>query len=71
MIIFNRDLKDKDFNELKSNEELIYYKDNNIAYIIIKNSKNFVVRKYKIFNNQLLDSNQYKTYKQVIMSFTS
>lgn len=69
MIIFNRDLKESDFSNLKINEEeLIFYKDNNIAYIIIKTDKNFVIRKYKIFNNQLMDNNQYKTCKQVIKS---
>lgn len=67
MIIFNRQLKKSDF-DLESKEELIFYKDNNIAYIIVKTDKNFMIRKYKIFNNQLIEQNQYKTYQQVIKS---
>jgi len=69
MIVFNRELKGSDFSDLKINEEeLIFYKDNNIAYIIVKTDKNFIIRKYKIFNHQLIGQNQYKTYQQVIKS---
>ena len=66
MIVFNRQLQASDFSNLKKDEELIFYKDNNIAYIIMKLDKNFAIRKYKIFNNQLLESHQYKTYQQVL-----
>lgn len=66
MIVFNRELKQTDFMDLKFDEELIYYKDNNIAYIITKIDKSYMSRKFKIFNRQLLSQNQFKTIQQVI-----
>lgn len=68
MIVFNRELKNSDFDLKINEEELIFYKDNNIAYVIMKTDKNFVVSRYKIFNNQLTEQNQYKTYQQVMKS---
>lgn len=67
MIVFNRNLKKDDFDTIDK-YELIYYKDNNIAYIITKKDNLYVVHKYKIFNRQLIDTYQFKTSLQVIKS---
>lgn len=65
MIVFNRNLKKNDFDTIDK-YELIYYKDNNIAYIITKKDNFYIVHKYKIFNRQLIDTYQFKTSLQVI-----
>ena len=44
----------------------LYYYDNNIAYTINQTADNFVVRRKKIFNNQLMEEFFAKTIKQVI-----
>lgn len=66
MIIYNRKINESDIQNLDTDEELIYYYDNNIAYTINQTADNFVVRRKKIFNNQLMEEFFAKTIKQVI-----
>lgn len=67
MIVFNRNLKESDLLNIEENEEeLIFYKDNNIAYTIIKSTNIYILRQYKIFNRQLMSENKFKTQQQVI-----
>ena len=67
MIVFNRILKESDLINLQEiEEELIFYQDNNIAYTIVKLDKVYILRKYKIFNRQLMSENKFKTQQQVI-----
>lgn len=66
MIVYRRKLKKDDVLQLANDEELIYYKDNNIAFTIVGVDNNYVLRKKKIFNNQLVDERFVKTAEQVI-----
>ena len=66
MIVYRRGLKKKDILNLEPDEELIYYKDNNIAFTILGVDNKYVLRKKKIFNNQLVDERFVKTVEQVI-----
>lgn len=65
MIVYQRKLNKKDFDDI-DNYELIYYYDNNIAYIITKKDNIYFVRKYKIFNNYLINETLYKTIEQCL-----
>lgn len=66
MIVYKRLLQKKDIQNLEDDEELIYYKDNNIAFTINQTSDNYIVRKKKIFNNELIDERFLKTIEQVV-----
>lgn len=62
-IIYNRKVKQEDFLD---DDTLIFYKDSNIAYIIVKKDSNYIVRKKKVFNNQLMDERTIKTIPQIL-----
>ena len=66
LIVYNRKLEKKDILSLRDEEELIFYKDNNIAFTINQIDNNYVVRKKKIFNNELVDERFLKTAEQII-----
>ena len=66
MIVYNRKLEKKDILGLKDSEELIFYKDNNIAFTINYVDNNYIIRKKKIFNNELIDERFIKTADQLI-----
>lgn len=69
MIVFNRKLQKTDFNNIIENDDyddIIYYLDNNVAYVINKINKKYIVRRYKIFNRQLVDERMVKTIEQVL-----
>ena len=66
LIVYNRKLEKKDILNLKDSEELIFYKDNNIAFTINQVDNNYVIRKKKIFNNELIDERFVKTADQLI-----
>lgn len=66
MIVYNRKLEKKDILSLRADEELIFYKDNNIAFTINQIDNNYVLRKKKIFNNELVDERFLKTAEQII-----
>ena len=66
LIVYNRKLEKKDILSLRDEEELIFYKDNNIAFTINQIDNNYVLRKKKIFNNELVDERFLKTAEQII-----
>lgn len=66
MIVYKREVKKEDILNLGSDEELIYYKDNNIAYLVNHIDGSYVVRKKKIFNSQILMERILKTVEQVV-----
>ena len=69
MIVFNRKLQKTDFDNIIENDDyddIIYYLDNNVAYVINKINKKYIVRRYKIFNRQLVDERMVKTTEQVL-----
>ena len=69
MIVFNRKLQKTGFENIIENDDyddIIYYLDNNIAYVVNKINKKYIVRRYKIFNRQLVDERMVKTIEQVL-----
>lgn len=67
MIVYKRKLKKEDINQIKDDEELIYYYDSNIAFVVNRlEENNYVVRKKKVFNNQLMDEKIKKTAEQIV-----
>ena len=66
LIVYNRKLEKKDILSLRDEEELIFYKDNNIAFTINQIDNNYVSRKKMIFNNELVDERFLKTAEQII-----
>lgn len=63
-IIYNRALKKGDFTDFDG--ELIFFKDNNIAFVIVEKDSRFIIRKKKIFNNQQINEKTVKTVSQVL-----
>lgn len=63
-IVYKRKLKKEDF--VNFDEQIIYYKDDNIAFIIVQTDNTYFVRKKKIFNNQLMLEKAAKTINQVL-----
>lgn len=66
LIVYNRKIEKKDILSLKDSEELIFYKDNNIAFTINQVDNNYIIRKKKIFNNEVIDERFVKTADQLI-----
>ena len=66
LIVYNRKLEKIDISNLDDKEELIFYKDNNIAFTINKIDDSSVLRKKKIFNNELIDERFVKTAEQIV-----
>lgn len=66
MIVYKRELKKSDVNSLDEEEELIYYYNNNIVYIVNHVRDNYIVRKKKVFNNELVDERMFKTVEQIV-----
>ena len=66
LIVYNRKIEKKDILSLQGSEELILYKDNNIAFTIKQVDNNYIIRKKKIFNNEVIDERFVKTADQLI-----
>lgn len=66
LIVYNRKIEKKDILSLQGSEELIFYKDNNIAFTINQVDNNYIIRKKKIFNNEVIDERFVKTADQLI-----
>jgi len=66
LIVYNRKLEKIDISNLDDEEELIFYKDNNIAFTINQIDDSYVLRKKKIFNNELIDERFVKTIEQIV-----
>ena len=63
-IVYNRQLKEADFQDFR--DQIIYFKDNNIAYIIVEKDNNYIMRKKKIFNNRQIEEQTVKTIAQIL-----
>lgn len=63
-LVAKRPLKKGDFQDF--HEQIIFFKDSNIAYIIVKKDSNFIIRKKKIFNNYQIDERTVNTVSQVL-----
>ena len=63
-LVYKRSLKKEDFIDF--GEQIMFFKDNNIAYIIVRKDSNFIIRKKKIFNNYQIDEKSVKTIGQVL-----
>ena len=63
-LVYKRNLKKTDFNDF--NEQIIFFKDNNIAYIIVQKDAYYIIRKKKIFNNYQISERTAKTVSQVL-----
>lgn len=55
MIIYKRLITQEDVSNLNDNEELIYYKTDNIAITINQHHDRYLVRKKQIYDNKLID----------------
>ena len=66
LIVYNRKMEKKDILNLDTEEELIFYKNNNIAFTLNHVNGNYVLRKKKIFNNELIDERFIKTAEQIL-----
>ena len=63
-LVYKRPLTKIDFQDF--GEQIMFFKDSNIAYIIVKKDSNFIIRKKKIFNNHQIDEKSVKTISQVL-----
>ena len=63
-LVYKRSLKKEDFIDF--GEQIIFFKDNNIAYIIVKKDSSYIIRKKKIFNNYQISERIAKTVPQVL-----
>lgn len=67
MIVYGRKIRKEDIIGIKDDEELIYYYNSNIAFVINRlEENNYIMRKKKIFNNQLMDEKIKKTAEQIM-----
>ena len=64
MIVYNRQLEEADFQDFR--DQIIFFKDSNIAYIIVEKDNNYIMRKKKIFNNRQIEERNVKTIAQVL-----
>lgn len=63
-VVYNRQLKKTDFQDFR--DQLIYFKDNNIAYVIVEKDNTYIMRKKKIFNNRQIEEQTVKTISQIL-----
>ena len=63
-LVYKRSLQKEDFIDF--GEQIMFFKDNNIAYIIVKKDSNFLIRKKKIFNNHQINERTVSTVSQVL-----
>lgn len=64
IIVYNRQLKEADFQDFR--DQIIFFKDSNIAYIIVEKENNYIMRKKKIFNNRQIEERNLKTISQIL-----
>ena len=61
MIVYRRQLTEEDISQLKKDEQLIYYYNNNIAFTVNNNVGEYVLRKRLIYDDKLLGGKFTKT----------
>lgn len=65
-VIHKRNLKKDDFLD---DDRLIFYKNDNIVYVIVNKDSHFIIRKKKVFNGQMVYEKKYKTPEQILLHF--
>ena len=63
-IVYKRKLKKEDFIDF--DDQIIYYKNDNIVFIITQKDNTYFVREKKIFNNYLISESSVKTISQIL-----
>lgn len=66
MIVYRRLLTEYDISQLKKDEQLIYYYNNNIAFTVNNNVGEYVLRKRLIYDDKLLEEHSVRTIAQVM-----
>ena len=66
MIVYRRQLTGDDISQLKKDEQLIYYYNNNIAFTVNNNVGEYVLRKRLIYDDKLLEEHSVRTIAQVM-----
>lgn len=66
MIAYRRQLTEDDISQLKKDEQLIYYYNNNIAFTVNNNVGEYVLRKRLIYDDKLLEEHSVRTIAQVM-----
>lgn len=66
MIVYRRQLTEEDISQLKKDEQLIYYYNNNIAFTVNNNIGEYVLRKRLIYDDKLLEEHSVRTIAQVM-----
>ena len=66
MIVYRRQLTKDDIFQLKKDEQLIYYYNNNIAFTVNNNVGEYVLRKRLIYDDKLLEEHSVRTIAQVM-----
>lgn len=64
LIVYKRQLEEADFQDFR--DQIIFFKDNNIAYVIVEKENNYIMRKKKIFNNRQIEERNVKTVSQIL-----
>ena len=64
LIVYKRQLEEADFQDFR--DQIIFFKDSNIAYIIVEKENNYIMRKKKIFNNRQIEERNVKTVSQIL-----
>ena len=66
MILYRRQLTEDYISQLKKDEQLIYYYNNNIAFTVNNNVGEYVLRKRLIYDDKLLEEHSVRTIAQVM-----
>lgn len=66
MIIYKRNVNAEDIDGLKNDEELIYYKNDEMAITINRIKDSYVVRKKRISDNELIEESFLKSIAEIM-----
>lgn len=66
MIVYKRKLTMDDICNLDKDEELIYYKTDDVAIVVEKVNDKYVARKKRISDNELIDEELLKRVDEVM-----
>lgn len=66
MIIYKRRMTQEDVVGLEADEELIYYKTDDIAVTVIQHDNRYIVRKRQISDNKIIEEAPLNTVDEVM-----
>ena len=66
MIVYKRKLEIEDIGNLSNDEELIYYRDEEIAFTVIKVKDKYIARKKGICSNEKIEEKVLNNIGEVI-----